>query len=29
MTYAMNACELDISNTFTKLMKLSENKFTE
>ena len=25
----LHSCDLDINNTFTKFLKLSENKFTE
>ena len=29
IVYSMNACDLDVNNTFTKFLKISENKFTE
>ncbi len=29
MNYALKCADMDINNTFTKLSKLSENKFTE
>ncbi len=29
MKFIMNQCDADVNNTFTKLLKLSDNKFTE
>lgn len=29
LKYIINQCDADINNTFSKLLKLSDNKFTE
>jgi len=29
IVYSVKACDLDVNNTFTRFLKLSESKFTE